>query len=102
MPLFEKLTQNSHFLLLPPPSIPIPRRRLPLLDFIFANFFTISLSISIFFFLVVILCYGVPSPLSFHFKSKSSTRFPKPRKSASRKPVSVGDVLSGKMVEGFL
>ncbi|XP_021813864.1 alpha-mannosidase 2 [Prunus avium] len=68
-----------------------PRRRLPLRDFIFANFFTIGLSISIFFFLVVILRYGVPSPLSSHFKSKSSTRFPKPRKSASRKPVSAGD-----------
>ncbi|KAI5341084.1 hypothetical protein L3X38_020358 [Prunus dulcis] len=68
-----------------------PRRRLPLRDFIFANFFTIGLSISLFFFFVVILRYGVPSPLSSHFKSKSSTRFPKPRKSASRKPVSAGD-----------
>ena len=35
------------------------------------NFFTIGLAISLFFFFIVILRYGVPRPISSHFKSRA-------------------------------
>lgn len=53
-------------------------------DFIVSNFFTIGLSISIFFFVLVFLRYGVPKPLSTHFKSRAS-RFSRLRKLTYRK-----------------
>ncbi|KAL5582461.1 hypothetical protein UlMin_014903 [Ulmus minor] len=62
------------------------RRRLALRDFIFANFFTIGLSISLFFFFLVVFRYGVPSPITSRFKSRSPIRVYKPRKPVNRKP----------------
>ncbi|KAM1714611.1 hypothetical protein FF2_024847 [Malus domestica] len=76
-----------------------PHMGLSIRDFIFANFFIIDLSISLFLFLIVILRYGVPIPLSTHFKSKSSTRFSKPRKPVSSKPDSGADVAAGAIVD---
>ncbi|KAJ7974489.1 Alpha-mannosidase [Quillaja saponaria] len=64
------------------------RKRAALRDFFFANFFTIGLLFSLFFFLVVVISYGVPKPISSHFKSRAS-RLPRPRKPIYRKSVSV-------------
>lgn len=55
------------------------RRRLAIRDFIFANFFTIGLLISFFFFFIVLLRYGVPKPISSPFKSHA-IRSHRPRK----------------------
>ncbi|PON76014.1 Glycoside hydrolase [Trema orientale] len=66
-----------------------PRRRLALRDFIFANFFTIGLAASLFFFFLVVLRYGVPKPITSRFKSRNPTRIVKPRKPIYRKPVLV-------------
>lgn len=56
------------------------RRRLAVRDFIFSNFFTIGLLISFFFFFfIVVIRYGVPKPISSHFKSHA-TRSHRPRK----------------------
>ncbi|KGN59619.1 alpha-mannosidase 2 [Cucumis sativus] len=55
------------------------RRRLAIRDFIFSNFFTIGLLISFFFFLIVLLRYGVPKPISSPFKSHA-IRSHRPRK----------------------
>ncbi|KAK9271800.1 hypothetical protein L1049_002164 [Liquidambar formosana] len=72
------------------------RKRTSLRDFIFANFFTIGLIISLFFFLFIVVRYGVPKPISSHFKRNS--RFTRPRKPIFRKPVSSDDVVSGAAV----
>nr|DAD31066.1 TPA_asm: hypothetical protein HUJ06_009917 [Nelumbo nucifera] len=70
----------------PKPKLPRKsRRRSSLRDLIFANFFTIGLSISLIFFIAAVLRYGIPRPLSSHFKPRNY-RFPKPRKPAYRKP----------------
>ncbi|XP_041006189.1 alpha-mannosidase 2 [Juglans microcarpa x Juglans regia] len=80
--------------LLPLSSTPTPksklprksRRRLSIRNFIFTNFLAICLAISLFLFLLVVLRYGVPRPISSHFKSQAP-RFPRPRKPVYRKPV---------------
>jgi alpha-mannosidase II len=47
------------------------RKRTALINFIFTNFFTIALSISLCFLLITILLFGIPKPLlSSPFKSK--------------------------------
>ncbi|KAF7802896.1 alpha-mannosidase 2-like [Senna tora] len=48
------------------------RRRVAFKDFFFANFFTIGLSLSLFFFLVILLRFGVPRPITSHFNSRAS------------------------------
>ncbi|KAI4347652.1 hypothetical protein L6164_008444 [Bauhinia variegata] len=58
------------------------RRRAALKEFFFANFFTIGLLFSLFFFLVVVLRFGVPTPVTSHLKSHTSRH----RKPISRKP----------------
>ncbi|XP_023529523.1 alpha-mannosidase 2-like [Cucurbita pepo subsp. pepo] len=55
------------------------RRRLAVRDFIFANFFTIGILISFFFFFIVLLRYGVPKPIASPFKSHAN-RSHRPRK----------------------
>lgn len=68
------------------PKSKIPRKgrkRTLLKDFIFKNFFTIGLLFSLFFFLIVLLRFGVPKPISTHFRTRSS-RF---RKAFTRKPL---------------
>ncbi|XP_015879233.3 alpha-mannosidase 2 [Ziziphus jujuba] len=75
------------------------RRRFALRDFILANFFTIGLLISFFFFFIVVLRYGVPSPISSRLKPKNPTRIYKPpRKSSHRKSVKVVDNLNGSAI----
>lgn len=55
------------------------KRRTLLKDFIFSNFFIIGLVISLLFFLIVLLRFGVPKPITTHFRTRSS-RFRKPKK----------------------
>jgi len=55
------------------------KRRTLLKDFIFSNFFIIGLIISLLFFLIVLLRFGVPKPITTHFRTRSS-RFRKPKK----------------------
>ncbi|KAL1291389.1 hypothetical protein HN51_059920 [Arachis hypogaea] len=59
------------------------RRRAQLKDFIFSNFFTIGLVFSFALFLIILLRFGVPKPITSHFRGRSS-RYRKP---LSRKPV---------------
>ncbi|XP_043723606.1 alpha-mannosidase 2-like [Telopea speciosissima] len=61
------------------------RRRASLRDFIFANFFTIGLSVSVLFFIAVVFRYGIPKPLSTPFRPRNY-RQPKFRKPVYRKP----------------
>ncbi|XP_077217727.1 golgi alpha-mannosidase II [Tasmannia lanceolata] len=64
-----------------------PRRKNPLQNFIFTNIFYIGLSISLLFFLAVVLRYGIPNPLSSstpNYKSRSSSSLTRIRK--VRKP----------------
>ncbi|KAK6928248.1 Glycoside hydrolase family 38, N-terminal domain [Dillenia turbinata] len=74
-----------------------PRRRTNLKDFFFANFFTIGLSISLFFFLAVVIRFGVPNPLSSHFRVR--TRVSKIRKSVTRKPNELSNGVLGANVD---
>lgn len=60
------------------------RKRAALINFFFANFFTIALAVSICFFILTIFFFGIPRPISTHFKSKP-TRVLKPRKPIPRK-----------------
>ncbi|KAL5793121.1 hypothetical protein ACOSP7_001715 [Xanthoceras sorbifolium] len=64
------------------------RKRTLLINFLFTNFFTIALSVSLFFFFLTLLLFGIPKPISSHFKSKP-TRLSKPRKPLYRKPDNV-------------
>ncbi|CAK8533611.1 unnamed protein product [Lathyrus sativus] len=59
------------------------RRRTLLKDFIFSNFFFIGLLVSLLLFLIILLRYGVPKPITSPFRTRSS-RF---RKSFTRKPL---------------
>ncbi|KAJ8775008.1 hypothetical protein K2173_020012 [Erythroxylum novogranatense] len=61
------------------------RKRSALINFLFTNFFTIALSISIIFLFITIVHFGVPKPLSSPFKS--SSRVVKPRRIVPRKPL---------------
>ncbi|KAF5199022.1 Alpha-mannosidase, partial [Thalictrum thalictroides] len=63
-----------------------PRRRISIQNFLFANFFTIGLSISLLFFIAVFFRYGIPNPLSSHSKHKHSS-FYRSRKPVIRKPI---------------
>ena len=81
--------------------------RFSLHDFIFANFFTIGLAISLFFFFIVILRYGVPRPISSHFKSQAGgggggggpSRLSKPTWKPSIKKVPSNDAILKSMVD---
>uniref|UniRef100_A0A2N9IP49 Glycoside hydrolase family 38 N-terminal domain-containing protein n=1 Tax=Fagus sylvatica TaxID=28930 RepID=A0A2N9IP49_FAGSY len=83
------------------------RRRFSLRDFIFANFFTIGLAISLFFFFIVILRYGVPRPISSHFKSRAGgggggggpSRFSKPTRKPSIRKVPSNDAVLKSVVD---
>ncbi|XP_060959016.1 alpha-mannosidase 2 [Cannabis sativa] len=75
------------------------RRRVVLRDFLFANFFTIGLAVSLFFFFIVVLRYGVPRPITSRFKSRTPTRIVKPRKPSFRKPVMVDSGSDGATVD---
>ncbi|XP_059645198.1 alpha-mannosidase 2 [Cornus florida] len=70
------------------------RKRTALKDFIFANFFTIGLFISLVFFFIVIYRYGIPKPFSSPFKTQTTSRVQKLRKPVYRKP----PVLAGRDV----
>ncbi|KAG4182108.1 hypothetical protein ERO13_A09G024200v2 [Gossypium hirsutum] len=59
-----------------------PRKRTALLNFLFANFFTIALSVSLLFFLLTLFLFGIPKPISSHFKPRSLSR-----RLSSRRPV---------------
>ncbi|QCD94971.1 alpha-mannosidase 2 isoform X1 [Vigna unguiculata] len=59
------------------------RRRGWLTDFIFSNFFTIGLVISLSLFLLILLRFGVPKPIATHFRTRSS----RARKSFGRRPL---------------
>ncbi|XP_042501477.1 alpha-mannosidase 2-like [Macadamia integrifolia] len=61
------------------------RRRVTVRDFIFANFFTIGLSISVLFFIAIVFRYGIPKPLSTPFRPRNF-RQSKFRKPINRKP----------------
>ncbi|KAF8399347.1 hypothetical protein HHK36_015212 [Tetracentron sinense] len=77
------------------------RKRTFLKDLIFANFFTIGLLISILLFIAVVFLYGIPKPLSSHFKPRNS-RIAKLRKPFYRKPVASdggNEVASGAVVD---
>ncbi|XP_050222863.1 alpha-mannosidase 2 [Mercurialis annua] len=65
-----------------------PRKRTILINFLFTNFFTIALSISLLFLFFTILHFGVPKPFS-SFKSKPTSHFSRNRKPATRKPPSL-------------
>ncbi|KAJ1390465.1 Glycosyl hydrolase family 38, C-terminal [Sesbania bispinosa] len=68
------------------PKSKIPRKgrkRTLLKDFIFANFFTIGLLLSLFLFLIILLRFGVPKPITTQFRTRSY-RFRKP---FTRKPL---------------
>ncbi|KAH9741994.1 alpha-mannosidase 2 [Citrus sinensis] len=65
------------------PSSRKSRKRTALINFVFANFFTIALAVSVSFFLLTIFFFGVPTPISSHFKSKPA-RGVRPRKPISR------------------
>ncbi|KAK3002316.1 hypothetical protein RJ639_021441 [Escallonia herrerae] len=75
------------------------RRRAAVRAFISANFFLIGISLSFLLFLLLLYSYGIPIPMSSHFRSRNS-RYPKFRKPIYRKPpaftarnVSVGAVV---------
>lgn len=75
--------------LLPSSAKPKPvnrksRKRTTLVNFLFANFFTIALSVSLLFLLLTIFHFGVPKPISFHFARDQSTRYLRSRKPISR------------------
>ncbi|XP_052195608.1 alpha-mannosidase 2 [Diospyros lotus] len=75
------------------------KRASALRDFIFTNFFTIGLSVSLFFFLLVVFRYGVPKPLSSHFRH--GHRHPRFRKPIYRRSSSLADrdVVSSAVVD---
>jgi len=59
------------------------RRRALLKDFIFSNFFTIGLVVSLSLFLLILLRFGVPKPIATHFRTRSS----RARKAFGRRPL---------------
>ncbi|CAL5368043.1 unnamed protein product [Camellia sinensis] len=73
------------------------RKRAALRDFIFANFFTIGLFLSLLLFLIVVFRYGVPKPFSSHFRRRNHRL----RKPIYRKPPALADrdVVSGAAVD---
>ncbi|XAR51807.1 Alpha-mannosidase [Bertholletia excelsa] len=84
----------------PNPKSKLPRKlrkRTVLRDFIFANFFTIGLSLSVLFFLIVVFHYGIPNPFASHLRHRPV----RPRKPIYRKPPSSADrpVVSGAVVD---
>ncbi|GAA0139932.1 glycosidase [Lithospermum erythrorhizon] len=67
-------------------------------DFITKNFFTIGLSFSIFFFILILYHYGIPKPLLSSHLRAAKARFHRPRKPVYRKSPS-GDVVGGAVVD---
>ncbi|CAM8903473.1 unnamed protein product [Rhodiola kirilowii] len=72
------------------------RKRALFKDFISTNFFTLGLAISLLFFLFVVFRYGIPKPISTHFKSPRSFR---PRRSISRRATFSNRSQSGAVVD---
>ncbi|KAF9623301.1 hypothetical protein IFM89_000790 [Coptis chinensis] len=58
-------------------------RRITFLNFIIKNFFTIGLSVSFLFFILIVFRYGIPNPLSNHTKHNNNKVY-KPRKPVNR------------------
>lgn len=90
----------------PKPKVPQrrSRRRTALINFLFTNFFTIALSISLIFLLITIFHFGIPKPFSSPFKSrpKPTFRLFKPRKTIHRNPQKDNDnkdAISGAVVD---
>ncbi|KAK7381345.1 hypothetical protein VNO78_33973 [Psophocarpus tetragonolobus] len=75
------------------------RKRTLLKDFVFSNFFTIGLVISLSLFLLILLRFGVPKPVTTHFRTRSS----RARRPLSRKPLlfaaANGTTLAGAAVD---
>ncbi|KAA8530284.1 hypothetical protein F0562_004993 [Nyssa sinensis] len=77
------------------------RKRTAIRDFIFANFFTIGLSLSLIFFFIVIYRYGIPKPFTSFRNRNAHARPLKIRKPNYRKPPGLDDrdILSGAAVD---
>ncbi|KAK8497457.1 hypothetical protein V6N12_016981 [Hibiscus sabdariffa] len=61
------------------------RKRAALINFLLTNFFTVALSLSFVFFILTLLLFGIPKPISSHFKPPSVTRRIITRKPVTRK-----------------
>ncbi|XVF14171.1 hypothetical protein REPUB_Repub09cG0034300 [Reevesia pubescens] len=61
------------------------RKRTALINFIFTNFLTIALSLSLLFFLLTLLLFGIPNPISSHFNNKQPRSMIRIRKPVTRK-----------------
>lgn len=82
----NRLFSSSPGKSLPSSKTPGRKRKRPvLINFILANFFTIALFISVVFFVITIFFFGIPKPVSSHFKSRSPRKFPS-RRPVARKP----------------
>ncbi|KAF6174497.1 hypothetical protein GIB67_004691, partial [Kingdonia uniflora] len=68
-----------------------PRRSPYLKHFFFSNFFTIGLSLSLLFFIAVLIRYGIPNPLSFQSSKRKNYSFSRFRKPLYRKPIVSSD-----------
>ncbi|KAL5974268.1 Alpha-mannosidase 2x [Asimina triloba] len=80
----------------------LSRRRNPVKDLILSNnlVFAIAVSLFFFFFLAVILRYGIPNPLHLHPRANSLASTSRNRKtSGARKPIASGRNISGAVVD---
>ncbi|EOY03246.1 hypothetical protein QUC31_017797 [Theobroma cacao] len=75
------------------------RKRTALINYLFTNFFTIALSLSLLFFLLTLLLFGIPKPISSHFKPRSTTRKPTIRKTVTRKQPTLNPKQNGAVVD---
>ncbi|OMO68163.1 hypothetical protein COLO4_29856 [Corchorus olitorius] len=75
------------------------RKRAALINFLFTNFFTIALSLSLLFFLLTLLLFGIPKPISSHFRPRSTTRKPSIRKPVNRKLPNLNPNHDGALVD---
>ncbi|XWS30317.1 hypothetical protein CRYUN_Cryun24cG0106600 [Craigia yunnanensis] len=75
------------------------RKRTVLINFLFTNFFTIAISLSLLFFLLTLLLFGIPEPISSHFKPRSMTRRLTTRKPLTRKQPSLNPNQTGAIVD---
>ncbi|CAL0321770.1 unnamed protein product [Lupinus luteus] len=67
------------------------RKRKVLKDFIFSNFYTIGIVFSLSLFIIILFKFGVPKPITSHFRARSS-RYRKP---VNKKPVFLSDGKGG-------
>lgn len=76
-----------------------PRKRTALLNFLFTNFFTIALSVSLLFFLLTLFLFGIPKPISSHFKPRSLSRRLSSRRPVTRKKLGSNPYQNGAAVD---